>query len=293
MDSARNIMDSASHLQPDRGKPAAAVRPQAKRHNWRDLELNPVLVKELRQAVRSRVLTSAIMTLLVALFLAAVAFLVRHGFVPEEDSKLGLPVYRAFLGILTAASAFFLPLYICARLAAERREGGLDLMFITALKPEQIVTGKLLCGACLGLMFVSVCMPFMAFTNLLRGLDLPTVLFVLVCLWAVVWLELQFGILIACVPAPAPVKILVLLIYASLLAAGAAGLFLFFGMLVGSGVASTMGSSHFWMGFIIFLGFVGGLIRVFYKMSVSLIINDTRPRGFYDELIRPQPVESV
>jgi hypothetical protein len=292
MEGSENVIGTMSSPQLESGYSAAA-RPQTRRRDWQNIELNPVLVKELRQAVRSRVLTSAVMTLLVAMFLAAAAFLVRHGFIPDQDAELGLPVFRAFLGILTTASAFFLPLFICLRLAAERREGGLDLMFITAMKPGEIVMGKLLCGGCLCLLFLCVCMPFMAFTNLLRGLDLPTVLFVLVCLYSVVWLELQVGIVIACVPAVAAVKMFVLFIYALLLGLGAYGLFVFFSMLVGSGVASTMGSVHFWVGFAVFLAIIGGVIRVFYKMSVSLIINDTRPRGYYDELIRSQPVECV
>ena len=81
--------------------------------------------------------------------------------------------------ILAGASVFFIPLYVGIRVAVERQENNPDLLYVSTLSPARIIRGKFLCGAYMALLFFSACMPFMAFTNLLRGVDLPTVFFIL------------------------------------------------------------------------------------------------------------------
>ena len=88
-------------------------------------------------------------------------------------------MFSAFMVILAGASIFFIPLYIGVRVAAERQENNPDLLYVSTLSPARIIWGKFLCGAYMALLFFSACMPFMAFTNLLRGVDLPTVFFIL------------------------------------------------------------------------------------------------------------------
>ena len=80
---------------------------------------------------------------------------------------------------LPLASIFFIPLYVGIRVAAERQENNPDLLYVSTLSPARIIRGKFFCGAYMALLFFSACMPFMAFTNLLRGVDLPTVFFIL------------------------------------------------------------------------------------------------------------------
>ena len=88
-------------------------------------------------------------------------------------------MFTAFMVILAGASIFFIPLYTGVRVAAERQENNPDLLYVTTLSPARIIFGKFLCSAYLVLLFFSACMPFMAFTNLLRGMDLPTVFYIL------------------------------------------------------------------------------------------------------------------
>src|SRR5204863_1400529 len=60
-------------------------------------------------------------------------------------------------------------------LAAEREDNTYDLLSITTLRPWQIVSGKL--GSAIVQMgvYFSAITPCLAFTYLLRGIDLPTI----------------------------------------------------------------------------------------------------------------------
>lgn len=260
--------------------------------NWREWELNPVLLKELRQAMRNRFLTSALMLLLAALFLALVATLARRSFLPEENPRVGLLLVRAFLVILTAITFVFVPLYVGIRLYLERRESDFDLMFITPLAPRRIVRGKLLCGIYLAGMFFSVCMPFMVFTNLLRGVDLPTIIVILIFLFEAVWLAIQSAILFGCFPIRTHFKILIgCLFSAGLLIAGCGVVALCFGMLR-SGVPSIK-SWDLWIWLAATFVLAAGGTWVLFLASVTFVTNDNRPRGYYGEIVKRQAMEPM
>jgi hypothetical protein len=183
----------------------------------------------------------------------------------------------------------FVPAYIGVRLALERRESDLDLMFVTALTPGQIIRGKLLCGAYLVGMFISVGAPFMEFTTLLRGVDLPTVILIVISLYAVACLAVQAAILFACLPVRTFVKVFSGLILAGLLLAGFGGVMRMFLDLLGAG--SGVANLNFWIGFGMFLLLILGAIRILFSMSANLIVADNLPRGYFNEVIRPGAVE--
>jgi hypothetical protein len=103
-------------------------------------------------------------------------------------------------GILLGTCMLFLPIYTGARLAAERSEVNVDLLFITTLRPRAIVTGKMAAALVLALMIFSACAPFLAFTYFLRGIDLPTIFFVLGLDFLAVIVAVQVGVFIAVVP---------------------------------------------------------------------------------------------
>jgi hypothetical protein len=81
------------------------------------------------------------------------------------------------------------PAYAGARLAAERSDTNVDLLFTTALKPRAIIWGKFFSAVVLTLLIFSACLPFMTFAYLLRGIDIPTIALVL----AVDFLAVQGG----------------------------------------------------------------------------------------------------
>jgi len=110
--------------------------------NWRDWELNPIVVKELRQTVRSRAVTGTLMMFLLVLFCAALMFFVTQSFDDSTDQRLGAGIFFYFLLVLTSASVFFIPIYIGVRVAMERTENDLDLLYISTLSPSRIIRGN-------------------------------------------------------------------------------------------------------------------------------------------------------
>jgi hypothetical protein len=239
--------------------------------DWRQWEPNPVVVKELRQAVRNWSVTGMLCLFLVVLFGAAVAFLIGQSFQIHGSLQMGRGLSFAFIAILTGASLIFIPLYVGVRLAWERQEHNLDLLYISTLTPGRIIRGKFLCGAYMTLLFFSACMPFMAFTILLRGVDLPTIFFILFCLFGVVCLAVQAAILLACLPTTKPFKILLGL--AALWALVTVAFPLFFGLsqMITSGIGATMGTRDFWITFLAAAGIGLGLLGLLYMLSVGLI----------------------
>ena len=73
----------------------------------------------------------------------------------------------------------FVPLYAGVRLSLERNDANIDLLFVTTITPGAIIRGKYLTAMALTLLIFSACMPFITFTYLLRGIDLPTIFYCL------------------------------------------------------------------------------------------------------------------
>jgi len=128
--------------------------------NWREWELNPIVIKELRQGVRSWSVTGMLMLFLVVLFIASLGFLITESFDVNVNMGLGGTMFSSFMVILAGASVFFIPLYTGVRVAAERQENNPDLLYVTTLSPARIIFGKFLCSAYIVVLFFSACMPF-------------------------------------------------------------------------------------------------------------------------------------
>lgn len=239
--------------------------------NWREWELNPIVIKELRQAVRSWAVTGMLLLFLTTLFIVSLGFLVFQSFDVDPDTQLGGSMFYCFVIILAAASIFFIPLYVGIRVASERQENNPDLFYVSTLSPARIIRGKFLCGAYMALLFFSACMPFMAFTNLLRGVDLPSIFFILFYLFLAVCAANMVAIFLACIPASRPFRILFALagFFASFwLIIPAVGLSFEF---MRSGIGATMGERNFWIGTISAILIGAAITGLFYVLSVALI----------------------
>jgi len=253
--------------------------------SWKGWEMNPVLLKELRQAMRSRALAVSVTGMTAVQFLAVSFFIVRREFLVRGDSALGVPVFEALIMILTVVTLFLVPLYIGARLAMERRESDLDLMFITSLPPQKIISGKLLAGAFVTVLLFSVSIPFMTLANLLRGMDLLNASLILFCLFWAVCVAIQIAMLLATLPFPFFMRVVIGLCFAAGLAVATRGILMFFSGLIHSGI--DIGKISFWFGLFFLLLVTTAVTGMFFLMTVSFVINDRRPRGYYNELIKP------
>ena len=97
-------------------------------------------------------------------------------------------------------------------LSNERSESNVDLLFISTLRPTSIVAGKLFSALVLVMLVFSLLHPFMTFTYLLRGIDIPTILYLLGMDLLAVLLSTQYGLFLASIPAPRALKVFLSLI---------------------------------------------------------------------------------
>src|SRR5262249_48622543 len=112
----------------------------------------------------------------------------------------GRDVFIWLQAILLFTCILFVPAYTGLRLAAERSEVNVDLLFITTLRPRAIITGKFASAVLLAIMIFSACTPFMSFTYFLRGIDLPSIFFVVGFDFLVVAATVMLSIFIAVIP---------------------------------------------------------------------------------------------
>lgn len=136
--------------------------------------LNPILVKEARQAMKSRQFSVTYTLLLVlgwiwtALFCIAMA--PRIYYVPH-----GVTVLVGYYIVLNIPLLIVVPFAAFRSLAAEREDGTYEMLSITTLGAQQIVIGKLASAVLQMLLYYSALAPCIAFTYLLRGIDIVTI----------------------------------------------------------------------------------------------------------------------
>jgi hypothetical protein len=170
--------------------------------DWLDDWINPIVIKELRQAVKSRVVTSVLLLFLGVQLLIVGMFL---GFqeVRSSDpmnSRTGIDLFVILQGILLGTCMVLIPTYAAIRMSNERSDTNVDLLFISTLRPISIIAGKFFSALVLAMLVFSCCAPFMTFTYLLRGIDIPTILFVLGMDVLAILLSTQFGLFLASMP---------------------------------------------------------------------------------------------
>jgi hypothetical protein len=176
------------------------VKPLALSERLNDA-LSPIVVKELRQAVQSRYVTAMLLLFLIVQLVFMGWYVLRRavGVAPNLalETMAGQDLFLFLQGVLLVTCMLVLPAYTGIRLAAERSDTNVDLLFITTLRPRAIVGGKFLASLVLAGLIFSACTPFMCFTFLLRGIDAAVLLWVVLLDAAFVATSVQLAILIA------------------------------------------------------------------------------------------------
>jgi hypothetical protein len=240
-----------------------------------DDRLNPIVVKELRQAVQGRFVTVVLL-----LFLGVqLVFLGFYLFLTDVDAGgaaleagHGRTVFMVLQSILVVTCLLFLPLYAGVRLGAERSDTNTDLLFITTLRPRSIISGKLSAALVLVLLIFSACAPFMTFTYLLRGLDLFSIVFILALDLFVVVLAVQLALFFGAIPGHWLLKLVFGLV-------GLGGLLILCSAMVGwTNTLLLMGSTggladspSFWAAASCFVAAGLALMGLLFSWSVALI----------------------
>ncbi len=225
--------------------------------------LNPILVKETRQALKSSQFTITFVLVLAASWVVTVGVVAAIGpriFYSAEGGTL-LAWYYA---VLAFPLLVVVPLSAFRSLTAEREDNTYDLLSITTLKPWQIISGKLGSSMAQMAVYFSVMTPCLAFTYLLRGVDVPTIAILL--LYTFFWsLGLSMvGILLATLTTQRFAQVFILVGFVSWL------LFMFYcGVMWGYGTAyygrSMLGGvgSGFW----IVLGVIATSYATFFALA--------------------------
>lgn len=139
---------------------------------------NPILVKETRQALKSRQFVVTFLVVLAACWIVSFAGVAIIG--PQiYYAAAGPEMMMAYYAILVFPLAVIVPYTAFRSLAAEQEDNTYDLLSITTLTSKQIITGKLWSAVVQMLVYLSAVSPCIAFTFLLRGLDVLTLVMLL------------------------------------------------------------------------------------------------------------------
>ncbi len=143
--------------------------------------LNPILVKETRQALKSKQFLATFAIMLLGGWLIS-AFVLMSMIGANDESPIGKNVFPWYFTLLSFTVMLVVPFGAFRSLLAERDLNTYELLNITTLSPQQIVWGKWLSAQVQTFIYFSAISPFVAFTYLLRGVDFPTLIFVLLAL---------------------------------------------------------------------------------------------------------------
>jgi len=165
---------------------------------WGSEYLNPILVKETRQALKSKQFAITFTLVLLAGWVwSLVAIIMRSpGIAYAPDGPVLLVGY---VDILLFPLIIIIPYTAFRSLAAEREDGTYELLSISTLGPGHIIQGKLGSAVVQMLVYFSALAPCVAFTYLLRGIDVISIGFCLVFSFLLSLLLSILGLLLATV----------------------------------------------------------------------------------------------
>lgn len=152
----------------------SAVSALARFLAWTGDRLNPILVKEARQALKSRQFVVTFGLLLVCGWVWTIMGLAVMG--PEAAlGSRGPDMFAGYYVILSFPLLVIVPFGAFRSIASEQEDRTYELLSITGLAPRQIVSGKLGSAIVQMLIYLSAISPCLAFTYMLRGISLPMI----------------------------------------------------------------------------------------------------------------------
>jgi len=136
--------------------------------------LNPILVKEVRQAMRGKYFRVTFwITLLAASLIGLIVMLVTASEASRSASDVsGIAFFQSIYVCLASATLGLVPFSAFASMGEEWDGNTYDMLVLYNLRPRQIAIGKVLTAGVQTLLFFSAFGPFLVFSFLLRGVDL-------------------------------------------------------------------------------------------------------------------------
>ncbi|WP_205525664.1 ABC transporter permease [Pyxidicoccus trucidator] len=144
---------------------------------WGD-RLNPLVVKEVRQGLRTRVFWVCFgLMLLACLVLSLIAYVETR---EAAFARHGQGFFYSFFFCLGVVHFFVIPYNAYRSLAREREDETWVLLVLTGLGPRRILRGKVTSYLVQAALYASAVGPFLLFSYFLNGIALPTILIILV-----------------------------------------------------------------------------------------------------------------
>ena len=223
--------------------------------------LNPILVKEARQAMKSR--QFAITFTLVLVCAWAWSFLgvalMSPGIYYAPGGRFMLAGYYF---ILAFPLTIIVPFSAFRSLSSEREDGTYELLSVTTLAPWQIVGGKLGSTVLQMVVYLSALSPCVAFTYLLRGVDILLLVFVVALVFLASLFLSASGLLLATLTKAKHWQ--VVLSVATIV--GLVLTFIYFSLFVSIGIIGQdmlpVDQSGFWLGVAVFMTFYLSLLTL-------------------------------
>src|SRR6056297_737418 len=160
--------------------------------------LNPILIKEARQSLKSRQFVVTFFLLLVASCLWTIMGVATNApnvyYLPSGDHLLA-----GYYFVLAIPLIGLVPLAAHRSLAAEIDEGTFEMLMVTQLTSTRIVLGKLNSAMLQMLIYFAAIVPCLAFSYLLRGVELPTIAVLVVIVFFTALLVTSLARLLAAV----------------------------------------------------------------------------------------------
>ncbi len=136
---------------------------------WSDW-LNPILVREVQQAVKGRAFAVTVwLALVIAVAIAA------HVASHYQPGRSGRDAFHAGFATLMPLLVFVVPMQAYQSMRLELRSGIVEQLLVSRLRPLHILFGKLQAAMVQFVVYVAVMAPLLATSYLLRGVDVPTI----------------------------------------------------------------------------------------------------------------------
>ncbi|TWT66308.1 hypothetical protein Pla123a_47020 [Posidoniimonas polymericola] len=135
--------------------------------------INPILVKETRQALKSQQFVIWYLLLLGGCWIVTIGGLAMIG-PAAYYGAFGGQLFQWYAWILSFPLLVVAPFSAFRSLASEQEENTRDVLTVSALSPYQVINGKLGSSALQVAMYLSAMAPCLAFAYLLRGVDALT-----------------------------------------------------------------------------------------------------------------------
>jgi hypothetical protein len=238
---------------------------------------NPIVVKEVRQALKSRQFAVTFLLLLLAAWAGSIFGVSFLGESIDYGSS-AVTFYAGFLFALCVATLVIVPFSTFRSIIEERTETTLELLQITALSPAQIVRGKTLSAMVQVLVYYCAIAPFIAFTALLPGFDIVHVTFSLAMLLIT---ALCFSLIALAIGTQARNTTFQSLSSLFVIAIAFGGMMTFFGFMTAAGNRIQFDESDTWwvLTLVVFLGLSTGYICEQAAIAQLTFDSDNRSTG--------------